>query len=85
LKNEASGRIRFFSDEKIFSVGAKINRKNDRWFAYNPEDAPIVAKTKFPVNVHVLGVVSSEGDVMSPYFFKEGETVTKEVYLRVLM
>ena len=30
LKNEASGRIRFFSDEKIFTVDAKINRRNDR-------------------------------------------------------
>jgi len=30
----------------------------------------------------VLGVVSSEGDVMPPYFFKEGETVTKEVFAR---
>ncbi|KYM97904.1 hypothetical protein ALC62_11250 [Cyphomyrmex costatus] len=36
LKNEASGRIRFFSDEEIFTVDAKINRRNDRRLAYMP-------------------------------------------------
>ena len=34
LKNKALGRIRFFSDEKIFTVDIKINRRNDRWLAY---------------------------------------------------
>lgn len=82
MKNEAAGRIRFFSDEKIFTVDAKINRRNDRWLAHDPEN--VVSKIKFPANVHVLGVVSSEGDVMPPHFFKKGETVTKEVYVHIL-
>jgi len=84
LRNNAAGRLRFFSDEKIFTVDAKINRRNDRWLAHDPEDVPIVSRTKFPANVHVLSVVSSEGDVMPPHFFNKGENVTKEVYLRVL-
>lgn len=84
LKNEAAGRIRFFSDEKIFTVDAKVNRRNDRWLAYDPEEVPIVARTKSPANVHVLCVVSSEGDVMPPHFFEKGQNVTKEVYLGVL-
>ncbi|KAG8235295.1 hypothetical protein J437_LFUL014933 [Ladona fulva] len=42
-----------------------------------PKDVPIVAKTKFPANVHVLGVVSSEGDVMPTNFFSEDEIITK--------
>lgn len=84
LKHEASGRIRFFSDEKIFTVDAKVNRRNDRWLAHNPEDVPVVGKTKFPASVHVLSVVSSEGDVMPPYFFKKGQMVTKEVYVDIL-
>lgn len=84
LKNEAAGRVRFFSDEKISTVDAKVNRKNDSWLAHDLEDAPVVARTKFPASVHVLGVVSSEGDVFPPHFFKKGETVTKVVYLRVL-
>jgi len=64
----------------MFTVNAKINR----WFAHNPEDVLIIARTKCPANVHVLDVVSSEGDVMPPYFFKNKETVTKEVYVNVL-
>jgi len=56
LKNEASGQIRFFSDEKIFTVDAKINRRNDCWLAHDPEDVPIVARIKGPANVHVLSV-----------------------------
>jgi len=84
LKNEASKLIRFFSDEKIFTVDTKINWRNVRWLAYNLEDIPVVAKMKFPANVHMLDVVSSEGDVM-PHFFKKKKTVTKEVYLRILM
>ncbi|CAK9801851.1 hypothetical protein ANTQUA_LOCUS3033 [Anthophora quadrimaculata] len=42
-------------------------------------------RTKFPAHVHVLSVVSSEGDVMPPHFFNKGENVTKEVYLHVLI
>ncbi|CAK9807113.1 Transposable element Tcb1 transposase [Anthophora quadrimaculata] len=84
LKHEAAGRIRFFSDEKIFTVDAKVNRRNDRWLAHNLEDVPVVGKTKFPASVHVLSVVSSEGDVMPPHFFQKGERITKEVYLEVL-
>ena len=30
LKHEAAGRLRFFNDEKIFTVDAKVNRRNDR-------------------------------------------------------
>lgn len=43
-----------------------------------------MARTKFPASVHVLSVVSSEGDIMPPHFFQKGENITKEVYVRVL-
>jgi hypothetical protein len=76
--------LRFFSDEKIFTVDAKINSRNDSWLAQDPKDVPIVSRTKFPASIHVLGVVSSEGDVMPPHFFEKGEIVNKNVYLRVL-
>jgi len=65
-------------------VDTKINRRNDRWLTHNPESVPIITRTKCPANVHVLGVVSSKGDVMLPYFFLNKETVTKEVYVNVL-
>lgn len=49
-----------------------------------PEDVLTVVRKKSPVIIHVLGVPSSEGDVMSPHLFGKGQTVTGEVYLRVL-
>ena len=84
LKHEASGRLRFFSDEKIFTVDAKINKRNDRWIAQNPEDVPTIGHFKHPASVHVLLVVSSEGDVMPPHFFKKSQTISKEVYVEAL-
>ena len=41
-------------------------------------------RDRFPPSVHVLSVVSSEGDVMPPHFFKKGETITMDVYLQIL-
>jgi len=61
-----------------------VNRRNYRWLAYDFEDVPVVARTKFPANVHFLSVVFSDSDVMLPHFFNKREIVTKEVYLRVL-
>lgn len=84
LKKECAGAIRFFSDEKIFTVDAKFNRQNHRCHVHDKENCCIVRKTKFPANVHVLSVVSSEGDKMPPHFFAKGETVNQTVYLNVL-
>ena len=75
--------MRFFSDEKIFrlfTVDAKIKRKNNRWLAEDPGEVPVIGKSKCPASVHILGVVSSEGDVMPPHFFDQGQRVNKEVY-----
>ena len=84
LKRSAAGRIRFFSDEKIFCVDAKVNRQNDRWIAQDPEDVPVIGRTKHPASIHVLMVISSEGHVMPPHFFQKGQNVNTAVYLNVL-
>jgi len=64
-----------------FYCGRQDHRRNDDWLAHDPKDVPIIARTKCLANVHVLGVVSSEDDVMPLHFFKNKETVTKEVYV----
>lgn len=69
----------FFSDEKIFTLDTKINHMNERWFTHDPEDVPIVATTKFPANVHVLGIVFSEDDVMLPHFCSKEEKSQKKM------
>ena len=40
--------------------------------------------TMFPAKVMVLGVVSSEGDIMPPHFFQRGHRVNAEVYVDVM-
>lgn len=84
LKGKASGRIRLFSDEKIFCLDAKVNRQNDRWIVKDVKDVPVIGRTKHPSSVHVLMVISSEGHVMPPFFFEKGQAVNTEVYLNVL-
>ena len=51
LKHDAAGRLRFFSNETIFTVDAKVNRRNDLWIAVDPSDVPVVGKTKKPAAV----------------------------------
>ena len=74
----------FFSDEKNFDQDQKVNSQNDRWLCRDPEEVPIVMCSKFPATVMVLGVMSNEGDVMPPHFFKKGESVTSEVYINIM-
>ena len=72
LKHQSAGMLRFFSDEKNFIQDRVTNRRNDRWLADSPEDVPISMHSKYPAHVMVLGVVSSNGDVMPPVFFPDG-------------
>ena len=78
------GMFWFFSDEKNFDQDQKNNRRNDRWLCADPSEVPRVMHTKFPATVMVLGVVSSEGHVMPPYFFPQGLRVNAAGYLDVL-
>ena len=74
----------FYSDEKNFNQDQKVNSQNNRWLCEDPEEVPIVMKTKFPAQVMVLGVVSNEGDVMPPHVFAQGLKINTEVYIDVL-
>ncbi len=72
------GHLRFFSDEKVFTLDRKGNRQNDRWICTK------VFRTKKPASVMVLGIISSAGHVMPLHFFKLKERVNQKVYLNVL-
>ena len=77
LKYGSSGHVTFFSDEKKFIQDKLHNRQNDHFITDDPEDVPIVMSTKFPSSVMVLGIVSSNEDIMPPYFFLEWPLMTK--------
>ncbi|QQP40359.1 Transposable element tcb1 transposase [Caligus rogercresseyi] len=57
LKHERAG---------LLSQDQNSNRQNDRWICQNVDEVPVVKHTKFPSSVMVLGVISSEEDVMPP-------------------
>jgi hypothetical protein len=74
---------RIFSNKKIFTAEASVNRRNNRGLAHDPENVPVWSRIRFPSSICILGINSNEHDVMSPYFFKKGETVTKEDYFDI--
>ncbi|UYV78735.1 hypothetical protein LAZ67_16002604 [Cordylochernes scorpioides] len=84
LRHDSFGMLRFFSDEKNFDVDQKVNPRNDRWICKDPSEIPVVMHTKFPASVMVLGVISSEGDVMPPHFFEKGLRMNADTYINVL-
>ncbi|QQP40798.1 Uncharacterized protein FKW44_014966 [Caligus rogercresseyi] len=79
-----TGFLRFFSDEKIFTIDASHYRRNDRWICLDADEVKPFMKTKNPASNMILAVISTEGDIMPPYFFQKKETVNREVYKRVL-
>lgn len=81
---QAQNQLIFFSDEKNFCQDQKVNKRNDRWLCADVEEVPVVMSTKFPATVMVLGVISSEGDVMPPFFFEEGLRVNADAYIHVM-
>lgn len=76
--------VKIFSDEKIFTVDAVVNRRNDRYIAQSRSEVKGIFRTKHPAQVMVLGVVASDGKKMPLHFFKPGEKVNTEVYYKVL-
>ena len=83
LKQHGS-TVKVFSDEKIFTVDAVVNRRNNRYLAGSIAEVKGSFQTKHPAQVMVLGVVASDGKKMPPYFFKPGERVGADVYYKVL-
>lgn len=57
-----AGPIIFFSAEKMFTVDSEVNRRNDSWLFHNPKDVPVVGKSKFSDNIHVLSCSRTSSD-----------------------
>ena len=71
LKHQKAATLWSFFHEKNFDQDQKVNPRNDRWLCRDPSELPTVMHTKFPATVMVVGVVSSEGDVILPRFCTE--------------
>ena len=60
--NGNGGVMKFFSDEKNFTVNCAFNRRNDRWIASSSSEVQRKMTTKQPAKVmSALCVVSTEG------------------------
>ena len=75
--------IKFFSDEKIFTIDRSANRRNDRWIASSTSEVHHTMTSKKPASVMTICVVSREGDVLT-HFFANREKANAEVYCMVL-
>ena len=84
LKHMSSEMLRFFFDEKIFIQNMKTNQKNNRWLSASPEEVPIVMHSKYPVHIMVLGIISSDGDIMEPVFIPNGLHLGANSYVKLL-
>ena len=54
------------------------------WLNASHEEVPIVMHSKYSVHVMVLGIVSSDGDVMEPVFIPDGLHLGVNSYVRLL-
>lgn len=74
--------MKFFSDEKNFTVDYPFNRRNDRWIASSQSEVQSKTTAKQPAKVMTLCMVSSEGDVLTR-FFEPTKKVNSTTYCEV--
>jgi DDE superfamily endonuclease len=89
LKKQDKMKVRIFSDEKIFTADAAVNRRNSRYLTGLPVAAVdpnirITAYTKAPLKQMVLGVVGSDGQKCPPIFVAAGERINAAIYQELL-
>ena len=89
LKKEDSKRVRIFSDEKIFTTNAAVNRRNSRYLTDLPvEDVHpeirVNAFAKNPGKVMMLGVLGSDGQKCPAIFVAAGERLDAAAYQDLL-
>lgn len=72
--------ILVFSDEKGFDKDQRVKRRIEIWLCRYPIVVPNFMHSKTGAILMFLGVISNEGDVMSPHFFTQGLIVSATVY-----
>ena len=70
--------------KKMFSADRKTNRRDARCLCQFPDEVPIAISTTFLESLTVLGVMTSNGDVMPSHVFGEKEKVDTVVSLNML-
>lgn len=84
----ATDTVFIWSDEKMFTVEAILNRQNDRLYARDAQDLPEGSRSHFrrikPAGVMVWAAVASDGSKSPLVFIPEGVKVNSAVYIEML-
>ena len=61
-----------------------VNSQNNCWPTLSPQDVLIVMKTECPVHIMILGVVTTDNNVMPPLIFPHAHRPNIEAYIKYL-
>jgi len=84
LKKKNPSTVLVFSDKKNWTVDQSRNARNDRYIAFAVDEVPPINQTKHPASAMMLGVVTSDGKAMPPYWFPQGLRAGAKEYLDVM-
>ncbi|QQP38996.1 Transposable element tcb2 transposase [Caligus rogercresseyi] len=70
--------------QEAVDSGSGPRQQNDRYLAYCIEEVPPINTTKHPASAMMLGVVSSDGNRMPPFWFPKGLKIGAKEYLEVM-
>jgi transposase len=73
-----------FSDESTFELFHHPNRQTDRVWAYKKEQVAPTQKVKFPLKIHVWGVMSYRA-LSELHIIPRGQTVTANYYVETIL
>lgn len=73
-----------FSDESPFEIFQAPNRQNDRVWAHNSSQVPVVETVKQPLKILVWGMMSYRG-LSDLHIIPRGQTVTADYYVEEVM
>ena len=76
--------VMIFSDEKIFTVFAVLNCRNDRYIAESTAEVKGTFRTKHSSQVIAFGVVAFDGEKMPIKSYKTDEKINVETYYKTL-
>ncbi len=76
--------VKIFLDKKNFSLDQSFNHCNDCYLAKAKSDVQAIMTTKHPASVMVLGIMTSNGKKMPPFFFPCRLRVGAKEYLEML-
>ncbi len=63
--------VQIFSDKKLWTVDQARNIPNDRLLATGIDNVPLILCQKHPASAMMLGVISSDGNRVPPFWFPQ--------------